>query len=235
VRSLRSPRSREWAERGGIRKRGVRQKIQLEFSKKGRTRFISHLELAHLFYRASKRAALPLSYSEGFHPMPRIIFARALSVGVESLKEVVYLELEDRVSPPEVKKRLNAVLPCGIEIGEAREVLSFSTLPAFSSHSVYQISLDHLLSKEEVVTRIQKALEEKEIYIDQERKGKRRRVDIRPLIERMDLKEEDASRWGVELVLRNEEGRTAKPPEVLETILGLRGESLSRCRIIKVE
>ena len=235
VRSLRSPHSREWAERGRIRKKGGKQKIQLEFSKMGRTRFISHLELAHLFYRASKRAALPLSYSEGFHPMPRIVFAKALSVGVESLKEVVYLELEGRVSPPEVKRRLNAALPRGIEIGEAREVLSFSTLPVFPSHSVYQISLDHLLSKEEVVTRIQKALEEKEIYIDQERKGKRRRIDIRPLIERMDLKEGDANRWGMELVLRVEEGRTAKPPEVLEVILGVQGESLAKCRIVKVE
>jgi len=62
--------------------------------------------------------------------MPRLSLPEPFR-GVESLKEVVYLELEGRVSPPEVKRRLNAALPCGIEIGEAREVLSFSTLRFF--------------------------------------------------------------------------------------------------------
>ena len=235
-RSLHLPRSRDWAARGRIRKRGAKQKIQLEFSKKGEARFISHLELAHLLYRASRRAELPLSYSEGFHPLPRIVFARALSVGVESLKEIVHLELEDRILPQEVRERLNKVLPEGMEIIEAREVLSFSCPAASPLRTVYQISLDHLLSEGEIAGRIRKALEEKELLIDQERKGKRRTIDIRPLIERMELREgTEAGRWGVELVLRNEEGRTAKPPEILETVLGLKRESLSQCRIVKVE
>jgi radical SAM family uncharacterized protein/radical SAM-linked protein len=237
---VRSARLQGRTERERILRRGLKQKVQLEFSKKGETRFISHLELAHLFYRAARRAALRLCYSEGFHPLPRIVFARALSVGVESLKEIVHIELEGRISPEEVKKRLNAVLPQGIEIIGAREVFPFSSPAALSCHTLYQISLDHLLSKEEGAARIKKALEERELYIDQERKGKRRRLDIRPLIERMDLKEEekgsqDEGRWGVELALRNEEGRTAKPPEILEAILGLRGESLSRCKIVKIE
>ena len=235
-RFLHPPRSRDWAARGGIRKRGAKQKIQLEFSKKREARFISHLELAHLLYRASRRAQIPLSYSEGFHPLPRIVFARALSVGVESLKEIVHLELEDRIPPQEVRERLNKVLPEGMEIIEAREVLSFSCPAASPLRTVYQISLDHLLSEGEVAGRIRKALEERELLIDQERKGKKRTIDIRPLIERMDLREgEEAGHWGVELVLRNEEGRTAKPPEILEAVLGVKGESLSRCRIVKVE
>jgi radical SAM family uncharacterized protein/radical SAM-linked protein len=240
ARSLPSSRLHGRSERTRTLKKGVKEKVRLEFSKKGETRFISHLELAHLFHRASKRAGLPLCYSEGFHPLPRIVFARALPVGVESLKEVVHIELEERLSAQEVKKRLNAVLPAGLEVTGAEKALSLSPSAAFPSRSVYRISLDHLLSREEVVARIRRALDEKELYIDQERKGKKRRVDVRPLIERMGLREgegggDDVGRWGIELALRSEEGRTAKPLEIVERVLELKGESLSRCKILKVE
>jgi len=251
-------------ERRGIHKKGIKQKIRLGFSKGGELRFISHLELAHLFYRASKRAELPLSYSEGFHPMPRIIFAKALPVGIESLMEVVDIELEGRMNPLEVKERLRRVLPQGIEIVEAGEVPLSSSSSLLSHRSVYWISLDHLLSREEATTRVKNALEEIELFIDQERKGRKRRVDIRPLIERMAVKvsfqdmatakvglgdltagsnpaieevrtPEEKNPWGIELVLRSVAEGTAKPSEVVEAILGLKGEPLSQCRIVKVE
>jgi radical SAM-linked protein len=217
----------------------MKQKMQLDFTKRGEMRFISHLELAHLFHRASRRADLPLCHSEGFHPMPRIIFTRALSVGMESLRETVSIEIKGRISPQDVKIKLNAVLPQGIEIVEAKEVPLFSSPASLPSRTVYRVSIDHLLSKEEVINRIKRSLDEEKLSIDQERKGKKRKVDIRPLIESMEVKEEeggpqDISRWGVELVLRNEVERTAKPPEIIEAILGLKGESLSRCRFVKV-
>ncbi len=250
-------------ERRGTHKKGIRRKIRLGFSKGGDLRFISHLELVHLFYRASKRAGLLLSYSEGFHPMPKIIFAKALPVGVESLMEIVDIELEGRMDPLEVKERLNRVLPHGIEVTKAEEVLLSSSPSLLSYRSVYWIPLDHLLSKEEATTRVMNALEETELFINQQRKGRERRVDIRPLIERMavkfsfqevaseaepgvltagsdpapvDVKKlEEESPWGIELVLRSVAGGAAKPSEVVEAILGLKGESLSRCRIVKVE
>jgi len=228
----------ERKERGRIRKEGLKKKVRLRFSKKGEMRFISHLELAHLFYRASKRADLPLCYSEGFHPMPRIIFATALPVGLESLSEIVDLELEGGVPPHEVMERLNKTLSQGIEITEAEEVpLAFpsSSLPR---GSVYWIPLDHLLTKKEVNSSIKKALDKGEFLLHQERKGKRRSVDIRPLIEKMEVKEKKAkgsSFWGVELSLRGGMGRGAKPSEIIGAVLGLEGEHLAQCKITKIE
>ena len=113
-------------------KKPTRRKVRLRFKKEGDLRFISHLELASLFHRASKRADLSLGYSEGFHPMPRIVFASALPVGVESLAEVVELELEGTFSASDVKKRLNQGLPSGIEIIEAQEVPL--VIPHHSTH-----------------------------------------------------------------------------------------------------
>jgi hypothetical protein len=137
-------------------------------------------------------------------------------------------------------ERLNQTLPQGIEITEAEEVpLAFSS-PPFPRGSVYWIPLDHLLTKGEVTSNIKKALDKGEFLLHQERKGKKRSVDIRPLIEKMEVKEkkENAGRssfWGVELTLRGGMGRTAKPSEIIGAILGLEGETLVQCKVIKLE
>jgi radical SAM family uncharacterized protein/radical SAM-linked protein len=223
-----------------IRKKTLKKKVRLRFTKKGEVRFLSHLELAHLFYRASKRADLPLCHSEGFHPMPRIVFATALPVGMESLMEIVHLELEGRITPLEVKERLNQTLPPGIEITGAEDVPFSSPPSSLFLQSVYWMPLDHLISKNEATTKLTKALEKREWLLHQERKGKQRRVDIRPLIERMEVKEGESrtgemDHWGVELVLRKGTGRTAKPTEIVGAILGLEKEALAQCKIVKLE
>jgi len=223
--------------RRGIQKRAIKKKVRLRFTKRGEARFLSHLELAHLFYRAAKRADLPLCYSEGFHPLPRIVFATALPVGLESLTEMVDMELEDRITPLEVMERLNPMLPPGIGITNVEEVPLSSSASSFLHRSVYWIPSDHLFSKEQTLSRVHKALEKREFLLYQERKGKKRRVDILPLIEKMEVKErsDEMCRWGVELVLRMGMGRTAKPSEILGAILGLEEERLAQCRVVKIE
>ena len=223
-----------------IRKKGLRMKFRLTFVKKGELRFVSHLELAHLFYRSANRTGLSLHYSEGFHPMPRIIFEKALPVGVESLREIVDIELEGRITSTELMGRLNQTLPEGIEIIEAREVLFPFPSSSLPHRSVYRISLDHLLSKEEAQSRLKKSMEKEELFILQERKEKKRRIDLLPLIEKVEVKEEtgeSGEKGGpvLELVLRSLSGKTAKPNEVVEALLGIQGEALSRCRIVKME
>jgi radical SAM family uncharacterized protein/radical SAM-linked protein len=223
-----------------MRAKEMKKKIRLKFRKVGEMRFLSHLELAHLFYRASKRADLPLCFSEGFHPMPRIIFATALPVGMESLMEIVDIECEGKITPRDVLERLNQTLPPGVEIIEAGEVPLFFHLSSLSHPSVYWIPLDHFLSKEEAIPKIKRALEEREFFVHQEREGKKRSVNIRPLIEKMEIKQKqggsgEESQWGVELVLRRATGRTAKPIEIVGAVLGLDREPLAQCKVIKLE
>lgn len=225
------------AVRKELRKKRIKKKIRLKFKKVGQMRFLSHLELAHLFYRASKRADLPLCFSRGFHPMPRIIFATALPVGMESLMEIVDMEFEGITTSQEVMKRLNQTLPKGVEIIEAKEVPPFFDLSSLPRSSVYWIPLDHLLSKEEAILKIHHVLELKEFSVHQKREGKERRVDVRPLIETMEMKEKSGEDycWGVELVLRRGTGKTAKPTEIVGAVLGLEGEPLAQLKVIKVE
>jgi radical SAM-linked protein len=172
--------------------------------------------------------------------MPRIVFATALPVGLESVTETVNMELEGPITPLEVMEKLNPMLPQGIEIFEAEEAPPSFPLDSLLHRSVYWISLNHLFLKEEAITKIKKVLDKETFFIHQKRKGKRRSLDVRPLIERMEVREnrkrlEEARFWGVELVLRNEGRRMAKPSEIVEAILGLEREALAQCRIIKIE
>ena len=220
-----------------IQKRPMKKKIRLKFRKAGEMRFLSHLELAHLFYRASRRAGLSLCFSEGFHPMPRIIFATALPVGMESLSEIVDMECEGKITPPEVAEKLNQTLPPGIKIMEAEEVPLFFHLSSLPHSSIYWIPLDDLLPREEAMLKIKETLDRKEFFIHQERDGKKRSVDIRELIEKMEIKERSGEepRWGVELILRKTAGRTAKPTEIVGAVLGLKGEPLTQLKVVKME
>ncbi len=77
----------------------------------GRLRFVSHRDMLLVFERALRRADLRVSHTEGFNPRPRLTFAQALPLGVESMDEVVDIDLVDDLEPAQVQERLPAALP----------------------------------------------------------------------------------------------------------------------------
>ena len=98
------------------------EKIQIEFSKVGIIRYISHLDLMRVFARALRRSGLPVALSKGFNPRLKISFARALKLGVESTKEEATFQIEKPIKTEDFKIRLAKELPQGIEIKEIRKV-----------------------------------------------------------------------------------------------------------------
>jgi len=83
---------------------------------------ISHLDLMRLFDRALRRASLPISFTGGFHPGPRVSAANALSLGITSTGEVVDFELKQAMDPLEFQQRLAAQLPGEIPLYSVAEV-----------------------------------------------------------------------------------------------------------------
>lgn len=96
-------------------------KLRLKFTKCGRAVYISHLDLMHTMQRAFSRAGYRLKYSEGFNPHPQISIAIPLSVGTESLSEVLDFKLVGDDDLTELPARLTAALPEGVEVKEAYE------------------------------------------------------------------------------------------------------------------
>lgn len=92
------------------------REVRLRFSKTGRLKYISHLDINRAMSRALKRAQIPLWYTEGFNPHPYMSFSLPLSLGVESLCESVDLRIIGDITNDEIKNRLNNVLPQDITI-----------------------------------------------------------------------------------------------------------------------
>lgn len=93
--------------------------LRLYISKKGRIKFVSHLDMFRLMQRTVRRAGIPLWYTEGFNPHPYISFLLALSLGVESESEPVDLRIVGDMSPEEVTERLNRCMPEGLKVEKA--------------------------------------------------------------------------------------------------------------------
>lgn len=92
------------------------------FEKTGNAVWISHLDLMRLFQRAFKRAGLPLTHTQGFNPRPSVSIALPLSVGVESICELLDFDLDGvQVPCEEIRDRLNAVLIDGVRVLDVYE------------------------------------------------------------------------------------------------------------------
>ena len=91
-------------------------KLRLRFSKTGRIKYISHLDLMRTMKRAFIRAGVKLRYKEGFNPHPYMAFALPLPVGCESMCEIMDFELEDGVAFENLPEQLSGALPEGIAI-----------------------------------------------------------------------------------------------------------------------
>ena len=92
------------------------QRLRVRFGKQGDLRLLSHLDLLRLFDRAIRRAALPIAYSGGYHPMPRMIPASALSLGLTSEGELIDLELTEDMDPQVALEQLQAQFPPDVPI-----------------------------------------------------------------------------------------------------------------------
>ena len=154
-------------------------KVRLRLSKLGRARMVAHLEYLKMFQRAVRRANLPVRFSQGFHPMPKISFLEALPMGVSSEAELVDLELLSFVSVNEVISRINVQLPEGFKIIEGEIIPRKAPSPSAAiASSCYRVPLPTPVPKD-LRQRLMDFLNADQIVISQMKKEREIRVDIR--------------------------------------------------------
>ena len=118
------------------------QRLRVTFCRGQEVKYITHLDLMRLWERMLRRAAIPVAYSEGFSPRPRISLAAPLPVGVTSEGELMDIQLERRVSPHYFLRALLAQLPPGMDITEVREVsLRLPSLQSQVSEAEYRVDV----------------------------------------------------------------------------------------------
>lgn len=149
---------------------------RIKFAKRGSLIFVSHLDFAHSFTRALKRAELPLKYSEGFNPHPKQVFALPLSVGMVGENELCDITLTEDFSHEEVKARLEKAFTHEIEI---KEVFDPELKMGKVKSAKYVLVFEDLsIGKED----LEKALSDLAPVMKTTKSGKERELDIKSMV-----------------------------------------------------
>lgn len=190
-------------------------RVRITFTKQGALRYIGHLDLHRVWERALRRAALPLSYSQGFHPQPKISLAAALPLGFSSRSEVLDVRLNEDIATEDISARLKDNLPPDIKVLDVQTV--DERLPAMQTlvlSAAYDVHLTEPIDGSELKRRVE-ALMNTESLI-RERRGKT--YDLRPLIELLSIiTQSDGKAW-LKMTLAAREGATGRPEEVLAAL-----------------
>ena len=161
-----------------------RQRLQLKFTRGPEVRYISHLDLMRLWERALRRAGMPIAYSEGFNPRPRMALGSPLAVGVTSDGELLDLFLEQRISPYHLTTSISKELPDGISILEVAEMgLKVPSLQSRANQADYIVTITSDKTPEQIQSAVDSFLDAKHIEWQHKRDKKIREYDIRALVQ----------------------------------------------------
>ncbi len=206
---------------------GPRYRYRVRFAKRGRLRFLGHLDTARTLMRGFRRARVPLTYSRGFNPKPRIQFGPALSVGIESEGEYLDLETTSRLDPSEDVARIGAAMPEGLEIAALRELEGrVPSLGEAVRAARYRVDtgLDGGLPAALEAFRARGR-----VTIVRERAGRRTVLDLAEALLHLDVAAPGRLRMTLAL---GGEGASVRPEEVVREILG---DDAPGARIVREE
>ena len=198
---------------------GVGTAVRFRFTKHGKVRFTSHRDVARLFERALRRAAVDVVYSEGFSPRPRMAFGLALPTGDESDGEYVDVRLVDEPeSLPLLCAQLTGVLPDGIAVSAA-EVIPPGTpsLQEAVGACTWTAEIDGP-TLQEAEAAIRATLDRTELPIERERKGKPQVVDLRPALRELTVEEVGPDRVLTLTMVLATRPASFRPEEVIDTL-----------------
>lgn len=206
--------------------------IRFKFTRGEELRFISHLDQQRLFQRAFRRAGLNIAHSNGFNPHPKLSFALAMSVGLMSDSEYGDVVLTRDIDLMEFTKRLNAALPEGLKVVEARRIPQGKTsLSASLTDSRYRIEVALEDGMDEAslsdILNTYKSLDEV-ILEKRNKKGKLVPKNIRPFIQDIRVLSIQDGNAELELRLKYLEQQSVKPELVLQTV----NQSVKPCFVI---
>jgi radical SAM-linked protein len=215
-------------------------RVRITFSKQGALRYIGHLDLHKLLERSIRRARLPLAYSQGYHPQPKLNLAAALPLGFSSRAEVMDIWLKEEVE--DVVSALQANVPPGLTILSAAQVDERE--PSLQTQVIaaeYQVEITEAPQSGEAGSarrpelarpgrversrvegsrlneRIASVMEAESIP----RERRRKQYDLRPLIEELSLTPDPSPTGRGEILIMRltaREGATGRPEEVLDEL-----------------
>jgi radical SAM-linked protein len=176
------------------------QRVRLRYTKRGRLRFTSHRDIARAFERALRRAQVPMAYSAGFSPHPKISWVGAAPTGVASEAEYVELGLAEHRDLEQLRRALDESLPAGIDVEEVVDAPVGTSLPDRIEASRWAIRLPGC-AEQDVVRAVEAFLATPELPVQRMTKNGLRTLDARAAV--VSMRVEDGSCAILHLVVRH--------------------------------
>jgi len=189
-------------------------KYLVTFKKMGAARFLGHLEMVKIFIRSLRRARIPLKYSRGFHPMPKISFGDTLPMGMQSEEERMVVALDEAMEPETLTLRIKEQFPDGLEITGCT-TLDKKTSGSEAVQERYHIELrDGFFNQKDLDSFFEKS----EIKIEKtNKKGKPVVVDLKKAINGIEL----VDRRRAQMSVGRDNQQMVRPAQVLRTVFHL--------------
>lgn len=167
-------------------------KKRVYFDKYGEMKFISHLDLLRFFERLFNKVEIPVKYSEGFHPRPKMSFGSPISLGTEAYNEIMDFETDAEISNEEVVKRLNESPVLGFKVHKVEEVPRKSSIMEEFTNMLYTVE-----GSQEDMDKLEKLFNRNEILEVREKKGK---TVTRNLKERLKTFSREGNKISMEII-----------------------------------
>jgi radical SAM-linked protein len=215
----------------------VAQRVRVVFCKGPEMRYISHLDLVRVWERLLRRADVPLAYSLGFNPHPKLFFAAALPLGFTSRAEMLDLFFERRMEVQVCEEGLQAQLPAGLQLVSVAEVpVGLPSLPSQVVAAEYEAWVAVRDDPQAMQSRLDQFLAAATIPRRRERPTGERNYDLRPLVQNLRLVGRSADVYVLTMRLQADQKGTGRPDEVLAALGLMEGvRSIERVRLLLYE
>ena len=213
------------------------QRLRLTFTKEGSTRYIGHLDLARALERAFNRAKLPLAYSQGFNPRPKMQMASALPLGYASKCELVDILMTEKMDLETARAQIMKRMAPGIIVSGIEDVpLSEPALQAQTVSAHYSAQLLDPVDLAQLRSRIEALMASETHMRELVRGGKRKIYDLRPLVNAISLDDERGSHPVLDMDLVLMPGMTGRPDDLLQALeIDPLSARISRTKIVLAE
>ena len=191
------------------------KQVRIKFTKVGSLQFISHLDLNRTMTKVMIRAKIPIYYSEGFNPHPKMVFALPLSIGAESVCELLDIKIVEDISFDKIIEQLNAALPPEMRVLDAYTPERKFTDIKFAE---YELTTDEVIDETK--------LQAERIFVMKRTKSGIRESDIKPLIRSWEI-----INGGIRCCLSAESSEYLNP-EYIASVLDIKNYSIMRRRIL---
>lgn len=219
------------------------QRLWFRVSRVESGRFLTHLEAMNAWIRALRRAHVPLAYSQGFHPHPKVAFSSAMPHNQSSIGEYLDVSVTERVDPAEIAARLATVLPAGFGLHGHLEVdMRAPSLMSLVQGAVYTAYLPHV-SPEILAERVATMLAAEELMVQRRQKNKKPKrgqrwsrgpktvaLDIRPMIQSLTVRT-TTEVPAIDVTLHSLGGKGPK----IRDVLGFLTDDVDRCQVLRRE